>query len=107
MYQPNILHIDTIKGDWSDNDNIMLHACFKLLMDCIENENLLKGHVVWDEDEETMRVKKEIETLYEWWKERLTKELDEKFDAIWIKNQYEEDNEMLIRLIKVRQYLWT
>ena len=25
----DILHIDTISGDWRDNDVVMLHACFE------------------------------------------------------------------------------
>ena len=55
----------------------------------------------WESDEETKNAKLEIDFLYNWWMKRVDKEddLDEK--------QYEEDNQMLLKLIKARKYLWT
>lgn len=47
--------------------------------------------------------KLEIDFLYNWWIKRFNYEED--FDEI--KGQYEEDNQMLKRLIDVREYLWT
>ncbi|MTI29262.1 hypothetical protein [Xanthovirga aplysinae] len=107
MNNPSQLKIDSLKGEWCDKDLVLLHACFQLLADCIEKENLLNGHVDWTQNEETILAKKEIEDLYKWWKERVKKELDAEIDPIWTENQYEEDNARLIRLIKVRKYLWT
>ena len=107
MKNPAKLKIRTIKGEWCDKDIVMLHACFQLLTDCIEKENLLNGHIDWEQKEEDIQAKKELTSLYEWWKNRSEKELEDNLDPIWTKNQYEEDNEMLIKLIKVRKYLWT
>ena len=107
MFQPKILNIDTLTGDWTDNDIIMLHACFKLLTDCVENEQLLTGHIDWTQTTEMIIAKNEIEELYNWWKKRLITEQGVKNDPIYNKDQYEEDNKMLVRLIAVRQYLWT
>jgi hypothetical protein len=107
MENPQLLKIETLKGDWCDKDQIILHACFQLLTDCIEKEQLLNGHVDWTGRAERIQAKKEFEFLYEWWRERVRNEHANKIDPIWTPNQYEKDNEMLIRLIKVRQYMWT
>jgi hypothetical protein len=106
MRTPNILRINTIYADWCDNDIIMLHACFALLVDCVENEKLFEGNIDWSHTEETKNRKKEIVALYEWWKGR-QKEADQNDFTEEGRAQYEQDNEMLIRLIKIRQYLWT
>jgi hypothetical protein len=106
MKKPNILKIDTLSGDWCDNDIIMLHACFQLLVDCIENEKL-NDMTDWSQDEKFKSAKLEIDELYNWWKERSKKEDDGKLDPIWSEKQYAEDNKMLIRLIKIRSFLWT
>lgn len=84
----------------------MLHACFQLLTDCIEEEKLLTGQVDWADNEENLNAKKEIEELYAWWSERKKLDSEEKVNDL-DRTQYFVDNEMLIRLIKVRQYLWT
>ncbi len=85
--------------EWCDKDMVMLHVCFQLLSDCVEEENLLDGHTDWGHTEETRKIKTEIESLYRWWNERKENDVDEQ--------QYEKDNEMLIRLIKIRKHLWT
>ena len=80
---------------------IILHACFQILCDCIEKENLFKSHVDWMYDNEHKNAKIEIENLYNWRNKR-------KFDNDNLENiQYEEDNQMLKKLIEFRQYLWT
>lgn len=89
-----------------DKDLLMLHACFQLLTDCVEKENLFESRD-WTYDSDNMNAKTEIEELYNWWKYRSKKEMNREIDPIWTDNQYEFDNGMLIRLIKVRQYLWT
>lgn len=38
MEPSNILKIESLDEGWSDKDNVMLHACFQLLTDCIEKE---------------------------------------------------------------------
>jgi hypothetical protein len=106
MHNPNTLHINTINADWCDKDIVLLHACFQLLTDCIEIENLNET-TDWTQDDIIANAKLEIDELYNWWKERVKKEADGKLDPIWTEEQYEKDSEMLIRLIKVRKYLWT
>ena len=84
----------------------MLHACFQLLTDCIEGENLFTCHVDWTHDDLHINAKKELEELYRWWTER--KAFDEEGHIADLdKDQYKEDSEMLVRLISVRQFLWT
>ena len=103
MKKPNILKIKTLsdcKDDWCDKDVVMLHACFQLLTDCVENEKLLDGHIDWTVSEEEKKIKTEIETLYNWWKERKNKD-------DWDSIQFDKDDEMLIILIKIRRHLWT
>ncbi|MCB0806865.1 MAG: hypothetical protein KDC05_13795 [Bacteroidales bacterium] len=106
MNNPEILNIKSLSGDWCDKDIIILHACFQLLTDCIENEKLFTGHVEWNHDEEHKNAKKELENLYNWWIERKNADLESEINDLE-NEQYEKDNEMLIRLIKVRKYLWT
>jgi hypothetical protein len=72
-----------------------------------EKENLLTGHTDWNYDDNFKLAKQEIEHLYNWWLERLQHERNNDIDPIWTDKQYEIDNEMLIRLIKIRKYLWT
>jgi hypothetical protein len=76
---------------WVDRDIVMLHACFQILSDFVELE---KGdtHVHYETHKDFVD---EIRSLYNWWKVR---------KDLW---ESEEDNEMLERLIKIRELLWT
>lgn len=102
MKPANILKIESLDENWSDKDIIMLHACFQLLKNCVEKENLLAGHVDWSN---SMATKTEIEELYDWWKSTIEK--DHATDSLLTKDKYQEESDMLIRLIKIRKYLWT
>lgn len=106
MDKPYILQIDSLTGDWVDVDIVMLHSCFKLLTDCVEGENLLNCHIDWDYDEEHIIAKNEIKELYDWWIERKNNDKLDRIEDLE-KAQYAIDNEMLIRLIKIRHHLWT
>ena len=106
MEPANKLNIQTLSNGWSDKDNIMLHACFQILSDCIEKEKLIES-TNWDEDSNFKLAKQEIDELYRWWKERIVSENDEHVDPIWTENQHEKDTKMLVRLVKIRKYLWT
>lgn len=101
MEPANILKIESLPDSWRDKDIILLHACFQLLKNFIEKEKEIIEQIDWNHDEEIKHAKAEIDVLYKWWLERFDKEneLDEK--------QYEEDNQMLKRLIDVREYLWS
>jgi hypothetical protein len=107
MKNPKKLRIKTLKCKWCDKDIVLLHACFQLLTDCVEKEKLINGIIDWNWDENHKKVKMEIEELYTWWKYRIKLDKKGKINPILNHDQYETDNEMLIRLIKIREYLWT
>ncbi len=106
MQPGNIVHLPTLSSDWIDKDQVILHACFQLLCDCIEKENLLEV-TDWEQEEYLRSAKKEIQTLYNWWKERIKMYGGNSVDVLHDEKIYDKDDEMLIRLIKVRRYLWT
>jgi hypothetical protein len=86
--------LPTIKT-WLDRDEIMLHACFQLLTDCMEKEKV-DTHCNYEAHKEFVD---EVRFLYKWWKKRVKKEAT--YDS------EKEDDEMLIRLMKIRTSLWT
>jgi hypothetical protein len=103
MQPSNILKIESLNDEWQDKDNVMLHACFQLLKDCVEKENLFNGHTNWNADDKHQKVKVELEALYSWWIERVKKE-----DHLGLnQEEYIEDDLQLHRLINVRWALWT
>ena len=83
-----------------------MNACFQLLADCIEEEKLLE-FIDWEHSTESKQVKKEIDALYNWWINRVKAETEQQIDPTVSEDQYEMDTEMLIRLVKIRAYLWT
>ncbi len=101
MQPANILKIESLSNGWCDKDIVILHACFQLLKNFVEKEKDIIEQIDWEHTKEKRKAKKEIDFLYNWWLERLNVEddLDEK--------QYLEDNQMLKRLIKIREHLWT
>jgi pyruvate formate-lyase activating enzyme-like uncharacterized protein len=105
MKKGNLLKIKTLSKGWCDNDTVMLHACFKLLKKFIDNEKPFKI-IDWEHDEEHRIVKKELTFLYDWWKKR--KKLEESLQMLndRFHSQNIEDTEMLLRLVKVRPFLW-
>jgi hypothetical protein len=106
MQPGNVLRIKSLDEEWCDKDRVMLHACFQLLIDCIEEEKLY-DFTDFDNNVESKKVKKEIDELYHWWKTRVSAEKDKQNYENDTEEQYEKDTEMLIRLVKVREYLWT
>lgn len=103
MEPANLLKIESLSNDWRDKDDIILHACFQLLKDFVEQEKEMIEIIDWNHDKETKNAKSEIDFLYNWWMQRFHYEED--FDNI--NTQYEEDNQMLKRLINIRKHLWT
>jgi len=91
-----ILKIDSLPNakKWVDRDNIMLHACFQILQDCVEKEKV-DIHCDYESHKDFVD---EVRFLYIWW---INRKNTENF------NDSEEDNEMLSRLIKIRLSLWT
>lgn len=86
----------TKQSGWVDRDEIMLHACFQILIDCVEKEDILNDGD-YEAHKETID---EIKFLYDWWNKRKDK-------IIMNDEQDKEDDEMLIRLMKIRTFLWT
>lgn len=93
------------ENPWYDVDYVMLHACFQLLKNFIENET--HGYI-WDKEaieygsaeniHEQNLYLAEAYSLYYWWKYRSVN-LDFDDDAT--------DQAMLKRLIDIRLTLWT
>lgn len=102
MEPANVLKIESLPNGWRDKDDVILHACFQLLKDFVEQEKEIIEQIDWKHTEETKKAKEEIDFLYNWWLGRVKEDiltLEEK--------QYLEDNGMLIRLIKIRKHLWS
>lgn len=106
MKKGNRLKIKTLPKGWCDNDSMMLHACFKLLKKFIENEKPFKLKWQWEHIAEDRLAKQEMEFLYNWWKTR--KKLKESLEMMNNRShpQNIEDTEMLLRLVKIRPFLW-
>ncbi len=92
-----ILKINSLPSskDWVDRDEVMLHACFQILTDCIDKEKVDK-HCNYEAHKDFVD---EVRFLYKWWKKRKKSEGRD--------NQMDEDDKMLIRLMKIRTVLWT
>ncbi len=87
-----ILKIHSLNKGWVDRDFLMLHACFQILSDCVELEKV-DEFANYETHKDSID---EIRFLYNWWQKRKNS------------NDFEdEDNEMLLRLMKVREFLWT
>jgi hypothetical protein len=97
-----VLKIESLNAGWHDNDHVMLHACFQLLKDCIVKEDLFDGHIDWNFDERHRKTKAELIELHEWRKERTR---DGSQNGPRPTDQYEKENEMLIRLINLSSTL--
>ena len=103
------------KGSWHDIDQKMLYANMEMLVSYVEKEDAL-NFIVWDKTKEECHVKNEIIEIYNWWKDypnkvkHVEEALNDDNDRCWIEEDNELDREateMLIRLVKIRNYLWT
>jgi hypothetical protein len=83
------------KSEWRDRDEIMLHSCFQILKDCVEKEKV-DTHCNYETHKEFVD---EVRFLYDWWIKRMKNPMSNE--------QMEEDDLMLIRLMKIRRSLWT
>jgi len=81
--------------DWVDRDVIMLHACFQILKDAVEKEQV-DTHCNYEAHKDFVD---EVRFLYDWWLKRM--------DMVHSYNEDTEDTEMLLRLMKIRTQLWT
>lgn len=94
-----VLKINSLKSvkeqPWCDKDMIMLHACFQLLVDWVEQEDGL-NHCNYESHKESVDI---LTELYCWWKS--IEDYDSDFEGS------EESQAKLELLIKHRQFLWT
>lgn len=65
MEPANLLKIRSLDDGWCDKDVVMLHACFQLLEDCVEEENLFDGHTDWEQSDEFKQARMELGALYD------------------------------------------
>lgn len=104
---------------WHDRGPLILYAAFNLLKQYVETEKPFET-INWEWNEDHRVVGAEIRVLYDWWTSGRAQEHlavdDEYKDTIskrwssWGEAEQhlnERDDEMLLRLIKIRHYLWT
>ena len=130
----NISGQDGYKWGWIDRDHAMYLACFKLLTEFVELEDPTVGQRTLDDyrgepgvidDAEWEQYHKpsivpqlerevEVRALYDWWKTTRKQEWDACYAMKSGQPMYDEmdrleekDEEMLMRLMKVRRTLWT
>jgi hypothetical protein len=80
--------------EWIDRDIMILHACFQLLEDYVILEDGC-NHCSYEAHAESVD---EVMFLHNWWQTR-------KLEIYQMDDN--EDDEMLLRLMKVRRFLWT
>ena len=130
----HIIQTGLPKGALFDVDDRMLHGMMNLLMQYIDEEKPFE-RLDWDSDKETRMLKEEIIAIRDWWQiYDLRQEEINKALSNWYKNKKpngeaipdtpfirrlsnkhndleeklsSEEEEMLIRLIKIRKMLWT
>ena len=131
MQPSNLLKIASLTEGWRDKDSVLLHACFQLLSDFVEQEIPKFPHINWNVSADvsnsvfkgiefnpgsaeengptnTRDIKKEFEELYAWWQEWKKKE-DKERNSTFEEDHadYLKENEMLKKLIDLRMYMWT
>jgi hypothetical protein len=108
--------MDGYKWGWIDRDHAMLLANMRLLCDYVEKEY---DFINWKSDPRHRHAGTEIKLIYHWWKvvrparhaEYLALSRRPSYsvrESINMASRLEEDDtSMLIRLMKVRGYLWS
>lgn len=82
----------------------LLFGCFAVLKDFVEND---MGHNDWQWNEDHQKAAAEIMALYNWWLTDRPAAWDDPESYKKDEELYLKDQEMLHRLIAVREYLWT
>jgi hypothetical protein len=133
----NISGQDGYKWGWIDRSHAMYLACFKILVEFVEQEDPTVGlrteadyrgnpdseYYIPDDEynkyhkpaiDHQLETEREVRALYDWWKVTRDQEWTACYAMSRGKNMYAEmdrleakDEEMLMRLMKVRQCLWT
>lgn len=94
---------------WCDRDNVLLHTCFEILSQFIERECQPEEIVNWEAsghtvivNGKTVNVRREMQTLYDWWHNDYHKRYPKLEERIWkiiekhrpIKNEIPLDENM-------------
>jgi hypothetical protein len=118
----NILFLDT-PPTWCDKDELIRLAVFKLLVDFVEKEEPFKYND-WTTDEGIIKAAEVIKESYKWitkdravakkkYEDKLHKWAETKSKKYWNKllpsEEFVEkrDQEILLKIIEIRGYLWT
>jgi hypothetical protein len=129
IYRHHLIDTKLTKGNWYDTDTRMLHGMMNLLVEFIEKENPFEI-VSYDTDDYSKNIKGEMLAIYAWWKNYPNRQKE--IDAVisdWFKDRKtpdarlyraklektqtveqlleDEEQAMLMRLIKIRKGLWT
>ena len=114
---------------WHDVDYRMLHACFDLFTEFVEKEKgletlkaqftyaerdgvfdkaLAEGSLDAEGYEYAKHIYSEAKDLYEWWQSKSNEEIsDLEFGYSKEHDTSNVCNDQLVRLMKIRRYLWT
>lgn len=111
------VYIKTLSPDYHDKDEILLHACFQLLVDWVEREH---GPEWWGAIDGPLV---ELKALYDWWTQERPKryidppesllltgggQIEESNNTTYLDDVWEvEDQRRLETLVKYRGHLWT
>lgn len=122
------LEIKTLDvNDSPDEDQVLLHAAFQVLVDYNSIENTLADYVTFLETDKVadpvfiadrLPYFKEALFLYNWWTvdrpkrvdlwdEQVSGKLTGEEALVEETRQYVEDTAMLVRLVKIREILWS
>lgn len=133
MNKSNIMwHPDLKLGSYVEIDEKLLYCCFNELVEYVEVECAHMEQISkWGDEFPLNHIRKttrsvedglnylynayedgwDIINLYIWWtKERPSREMNrkvEKMDWCTVQEDYEEDTQKLVELIKLRKFLWT
>lgn len=88
---------------WLDRSEGMLFAAFAILVDFVDRE--YPGYVDWEHSDEMRAQRDEVMALYRWWTVERKSERDADDGTTDVVD--DKDDEMLLRLVKVRGILWT
>lgn len=111
------LNIPTIENEYTDRDEVMLHAVFAVLVEFVEEEwhgvceQYDQAQIDMETDEngkDTLilqnKEKKDLWELYLWWKNEYPKLWA---DPHWHFKGYEIETEKAMQVVALRKYLWT
>jgi hypothetical protein len=101
----NTIRIESLPPTWSDRDEVLLHGAFQVLKDFVEKEDPFElFDASWHKSEWL-----EIRNLYTWW--TIIRPAREDYNihtSLDTRDKYDkEDEEMLVKLVKLRSFLWT